>query len=255
MEPESEKSSPSGFNYSDKERIIMAIINTGSNLGAIPIIMLLIKRRDDFEIFLAFLTLIASLMYHFCDGLDINLYMTELEWHLLDNIGSICSVCCLMIAVSNMSEKLKHKLRFLVLLVVILMQFSDPWNIVNTIIPPVIFLLIFIYTRYNDFSMKIKTENKRKIKNLYIKGIIVLPIAFFCFVFGLDEDKDYMRIHHSLWHILVSYSTYYIRLAGEKEMISRQIDKFKINEEEENYFSMFFQNKNLSHITNYLNDI
>ena len=40
------------------------------------------------------------------------------------------------------------------------------------------------------------------------------------FVKGLDEHSDYLRIAHSLWHILIGISTFYLWQLQEKKFVS-----------------------------------
>lgn len=41
-------------------------------------------------------------------------------------------------------------------------------------------------------------------------GGIFMMLAFYCFYHGLDEFKDYLRIHHGCWHVNVSLFSFFM---------------------------------------------
>ena len=48
-------------------------------------------------------------MYHICESLDIVIYLPQLKWHELDNIGAICCLNSLLInKVSNKAINIKE---------------------------------------------------------------------------------------------------------------------------------------------------
>ena len=53
--------------------------------------LLLHKRKRPFECFIGFFTMWTSFMYHFCDSIDSPMWLSEGQWHRLDNIGAIMS--------------------------------------------------------------------------------------------------------------------------------------------------------------------
>lgn len=236
-----------GFNYSLFEKLIMGILNSTSNFGIIPCIILVIKYKKDVDVFLGLLTFFSSFMYHLCDGLDVDIYMKEGEWHQIDNIGSICSITSFLLALSNYSQKVQIRLNLLFLLLIIIVQFADPWNLINTIFP---IILAFLTTLYS-FSFKrnggevVQNKVESELNKVYnSKGKFVFSLAFVCFLIGINEHYDYLRIFHSLWHILIGYSTYYIRLTKDQ------------NKEGFDYYSeMFYGEKPINYIHLYINDI
>jgi predicted membrane channel-forming protein YqfA (hemolysin III family) len=46
-------------------------------------------------------------------------------------------------------------------------------------------------------------------KPFYI-GLAFMAIALFFFVRGLDDDNDYLRFNHGLWHLFVGISFYFL---------------------------------------------
>ena len=53
---------------------------------------------------------------------------------------------------------------------------------------------------------------------MYLKrGIGLLGIAVFCFVKGLDDLNDYLRIWHGCWHMFGSISLFFTLQTVEKD--------------------------------------
>jgi predicted membrane channel-forming protein YqfA (hemolysin III family) len=57
-------------------------------------------------------------------------------------------------------------------------------------------------------SYVIRRRIPRFNRNFYIAfGILIIAMVFF--VRGLDEDNDYLRLNHGLWHMSASLSAYF----------------------------------------------
>jgi hypothetical protein len=174
-------------------------------------------------------------MYHLCDALDINIYMEESQWHIIDNIGSGAAFNILIFSFLNVTRVQIQKINFIFFLVIIILQFADPWNIINTVVPIV---LAFLYTLYVNYIKYPRNESIFYNKNKTLRrGVYVFPFALFFFILGLDEHTDYLRLSHSLWHILICYSAYYLTL-------------YNFHEHFESYSEVFWKKELL---INYLN--
>lgn len=228
-----------GFIYSNNEKLIMAFITGSSNFVVIPGIVMTFKLRNDFDIFISLLTFLASFMYHVCDGLDMKIYMKEGKWHVLDNIGSICAINSMIVDIMNISRRTKNKLMFLNLFVVLLLQFADPWNIINTITPIVVYSLLAIYINFFKHPRAKSLLNTDRPK-IITHGLYLVPFSIIFFILGLDEHTDYLRIYHSIWHILIGYSTFYLKLLNYPQEYTE-------------YSDLFLTQQSHKHILNYLN--
>ena len=212
------------YNYSINEKILMAIITGGSNIFILPIILKIIRYRNNFEVLISLLGFIGSLMYHVCESLQVDIYMEEKQWHVIDNIGTVAAFNLLIIDLINTTKKVKDKLNVFSLFIIFLTQFSDPWNIINSISPIFVFIIIYLYFNFyqnnnnnnnNSYNKKIRNVNNINIyssnrKYIYI-SFILMPVGILCFIIGLDNYNDYLRIYHSFWHIIMGYSTFYIK--------------------------------------------
>jgi predicted membrane channel-forming protein YqfA (hemolysin III family) len=47
-------------------------------------------------------------------------------------------------------------------------------------------------------------------------GLTLGTIALVFFVRGLDEDNDYLRINHGLWHFFVGLAIYFVYHSKQK---------------------------------------
>ena len=99
-------------------------------------------------------------MYHCCDSIQGDLFMSELQWHRLDNIGALmCFSILFTFLMDNRNRDLDQKINLFELFVHLILQEKDPWNVNYTIFPiifsglkPLIKMVIFKkFAFYNIF--------------------------------------------------------------------------------------------------------
>lgn len=54
-------------------------------------------------------------------------------------------------------------------------------------------------------------------QEMTIKGGISILIGIFFFILSQDNEKDYLRIYHGLWHLIISIAGMYFFQTHEKE--------------------------------------
>ena len=59
-------------------------------------------------------------MYHLCDGLNIDIYMEESQWHIIDNIGSGAAFNILILNFMNLPKIQIQKINYMFLLAIII---------------------------------------------------------------------------------------------------------------------------------------
>lgn len=202
---------------SEGEKFAMLLITGVTNFVSIPAIVMVYKKGLYFQFCIGFFTFFTSLMYHSLDSvLWPHLYIRAQEWHKLDNIGSIMCFVTLMI---YWMDNLQHKengtyhskqfcntdliLNLCGLFLTMIMQANHPWELQNTIIPILIFIAICLF---KNICIRPARFNKAYMK----RGLIWMGLAVYCFIKGLDEDSDYLRIYHGLWHCGGSISSFYL---------------------------------------------
>jgi len=199
----------------DYERLIMFIITGLTNFLCFPALFIVHTQKMLFAFMVGSFTFICSLLYHCLESLEVpSLYLTRSDWHKLDNIGSIMTLIYLAVfLMDNIDESSNdHSGRFecttdralcyLGLFLTMIMQTKHPWDLENTLVPVVLFYLILIGKTVFVRKPRINRKN-------FHKGIGVLGFGVVCFYKGLDDDNDYLRIWHGLWHCGGSISLFY----------------------------------------------
>ena len=203
------------YQYTRYERIIMAIIDSISNLPIGPTIFLIKYQKKIFSYYLGYFSMIASIMYHICESLDIKIFLEQLKWHELDNIGAMYAFSQMSVPLTKLNNNLDYitKKNYIFFFTILLFQQRGPWILINTVLPLVI-----------DFSLAIfqiiiygLPEYNKKI--MYNAGIF-MTISLVFFYNGLVDLNDYLRIWHSLWHIFIGLTSFYLLQIKEKRFIS-----------------------------------
>lgn len=198
---------PHKYGYSPFEQLLMVLITGVTNLTVIPGVILLTRKKYYFPVFIGIFTGITSFTYHFMESIALRsfLNMNELQWHRLDNIGSItCFISLAVYLMDNRNQELDLILNYLGLVLNIFLQESDPWNILTTVIPILSYFLLIPVIFW--LRRRKGTYNKKMLRY----GLCGLFVAVVCFYFGLDEFHDYLRFFHGFWHFWVGFSSFYI---------------------------------------------
>ena len=208
---------------SGNEKALMLLITGITNFACFPALYVLYKKGLHFQFQMGIFTFITSFMYHSLESIGWDgLYIDRGTWHKLDNIGSIC--CFIMLFVywmDNLHEKngqyySKHvvpadiHLNTIGLFIVLLMQAKHAWRLENTIIPILIFIVLFI--------LKLIFIGKSRFNRYYLtRGVGILLVAVYFFSKGLDEHSDYLRFYHGMWHCFVGFSSFFLWQSIDKD--------------------------------------
>ena len=202
------------YQYTQKERIIMAIIDSISNLPIGPTIFLIKRQNKIFSYYMGYFSMIVSIMYHLCESLDIKIILVQKKWHELDNIGAMYAFSQMSVPLTKFNNNMNYitKKNYIIFFIILLFQQRGPWILMNTVLP-----LVF------DFSLAIfqiliyglPEYNK---KTMYKAGIF-MGISLIFFYEGLDDLNDYLRIWHSLWHIFIGITSFYLLQIQEKNYV------------------------------------
>ena len=107
------------------------------------------------------------------------------------------------------------------LFITLLMQYSHPWRIVNTFYPILIFSVIM-------FIKVIFIRRSRLNRIFFFKGFVAMMFGVFFFIRGLDDDNDYLRINHGLWHCSASIATFYLWQSIDKDKPVQSLKNVKL---------------------------
>ena len=195
------------YNCSSFEQFLMVMITGISNLAFTPALFLLIRKKYYFPVFMGLFTEITSFMYHFMESIALKKFMNmdEYQWHKLDNVGSIaCFMSLAVFLMDNRNQELDTILNYTALVITILLQESDPWNILNTVVPILSYFLLIPIISWK------RGRKARYNKKMHTYGLIGLFPGVICFYIGLNEFKDYLRFFHGCWHFFVGVSSFFI---------------------------------------------
>jgi len=194
------------YGYSSNEQLLMLLITAITNFIGIPCTIYLYRMGRIFESYISCFTVLTSFMYHALDSVDCpQFFLTELQWHQLDNIGSIASFMIVFVYVmDNKNEKLDFQLYLSYFTIAIFTQVKDPWNLIYTLAPIILSVVVYLI-------VLIFRKRKPEVNILVLaKAVFFVMIASFCFGRGLNEFQDYLRIFHGLWHLNIYIANFYL---------------------------------------------
>ena len=196
----------SKYGYSPTEQFLMLIITGITNFICIPSLIHVYRRKLYFEAFIAILTMVTSFLYHSMDSVDItNLFLSDLQWHRLDNIGSIECFCMLMVyLMDNQNPELDIQLNMAGLFLALICQEKAPWQIIYTIFP------IFCYMTCLCITICVRPRKPKYNKKFLLTGLICFCCAFIGFFKGLNEFTDYLRMWHGSWHMMIGLGSFFM---------------------------------------------
>lgn len=218
---------------SQNEKNAMLVVTGITNFACLPALYVVYQKRLYFQFYMGLFTFITSFMYHSMESVDWNqIYLDRGTWHKLDNIGSI--VCFQMLFVYWM-DNLHYKqgkyysihtpdtdfqLNMIALFITMIIQANHPWLIENTYVPILMFVFLFL--------LSVLLGRRPRFNLYYLKrGLGMLIIAICCFIKGLDEFSDYLRIYHGLWHCFIGFGSFFLWQSIDKDrQDARPIHKF-----------------------------
>jgi hypothetical protein len=208
---------------SQNEQIAMLLITGITNFACFPALYVVYNKRMYFQFYVGLFTFITSFMYHSLESVEWEyLYLDRGTWDKLDNIGSI--TCFQMLFVYWMDNLHWSKGRYysthtpgidlqigmISLFFTMIVQANHPWKLENTFIPILLFVLLFL--------VAVALGRRPRFNSYYLKrGMACLGVAICCFVKGLDEFSDYLRIYHGLWHCFIGFGSFFLWQSIDKD--------------------------------------
>lgn len=180
----------------------MTLLTAISNFVSIPMIIRCIKLEENFVGLMLFCSMMASFFYHFTEIYNCNIFLDFSAWHKIDNIFAITGMSIYSLYMTGNLDS--TMLIYSTLIVSILAQQRDPWNINYTIGP---FIMFFFIGVISNIYYK-KGFPKFKYDQLF-KGKLLLFVGAYFFVKGLDQHTDYLRLNHGIWHIFLGVASWY----------------------------------------------
>ena len=95
---------------------------------------------------------------------------------------------------------------------------------------------IIIY--FAAFILKLTFGRRPRFNSYFLKrGGGMLLIAIFFFIRGLDENQDYLRINHGMWHCLAGTSSFFIWQSIDKD---KPIDAENVKYSNQNRYTYWY---------------
>jgi predicted membrane channel-forming protein YqfA (hemolysin III family) len=172
----------------------------------LPAAQMLYRHQRHFECLVSVFAAACSVMYHVSDSWDTNrLYMPELSWHRLDNVGILVLFGCVGAYLSDFaSQSTTACVRYVCMFIVLLAQERAPWDVTYTFVPLVAFMLMPAVK--HAYCRQVPRYDMSKLK----RGGAWLAFGLIFFVLGLDDAHDPGRLFHGMWHVAVGMAGWHI---------------------------------------------
>jgi predicted membrane channel-forming protein YqfA (hemolysin III family) len=126
------------------------------------------------------------------------------SWHRLDNIYAILSVQSMFLYFADFKAATTNDaVRWLCLSLCLFFQELAPWNLLCTVLP--ILVAAFIMLSKYIFTQQLPAFDRMNL----VLGSLACIIGIIFFQRGLNEDIDYLRFNHAIWHAMAGIATYF----------------------------------------------
>eukprot|EP00455_Lapot_gusevi_P018999 TRINITY_DN2046_c0_g2_i1.p1 TRINITY_DN2046_c0_g2~~TRINITY_DN2046_c0_g2_i1.p1 ORF type:complete len:227 (+),score=16.39 TRINITY_DN2046_c0_g2_i1:85-765(+) len=203
-----------------QESVIMVLITVLTNCCCFPTLLLLYRKRFYWELFISIFTFLTSFMYHLCQSIDSSLWLSELQWHRLDNVFSIqCFICLFIFYISFRDPGIHLLCGLLSFGVVLILQEKAPWDERYTLFPVLFALFSWIIIeimRRKSLDSRVPwlqqslNPQHRFNRPALTRGLLILFVAALCFARALDDTTDPYRFFHGCWHCFAGISSYFL---------------------------------------------
>lgn len=189
-----------------ESHFILFVTTVMSHLTMLPMPFFFYRRGYVIEFCGSLFALLVSFMYHSAESFETSLFLTQKEWHRLDNIGIVSILgmwdvylCCIQNPFIDMSCKC-----FCIFSTLIIQQ-KHPWDVRFTVTPIILFS-IFPIVKYCFIERRLPPVN---VRYLLIGGFFA-SFAIPFFVLGLNDDEDPYRMYHGGWHFFMGLGAFFL---------------------------------------------
>jgi len=177
-----------------------------TDIAFIPPLMIMHRFRRHFELYIGVFQLATGFLYNFCNALNMNFFLTELQWHALNNILTTTYFLLLLIHLqANTNPTTDIVLRYAAFTAVWIAQIKDEyWNPWYTALVVLAFCIMPVCKFCG--AMRLPPYDSEKL----LKGAVAGVASAVCFVVGLDDQVDPFRLFHGLSQALVGLALYFL---------------------------------------------
>ncbi|KAG5508126.1 hypothetical protein JKF63_05378 [Porcisia hertigi] len=184
---------------------ILFVTTVLSHLTMVPMPYFFYKRNYIFEFCCSLFGLLVSFMYHTTESFNTTIFLSDMQWHRLDNIGIISLMgiwdvylCCFQNPFVEMSCKC------FCIFFTLIVQEKHPWDVRFTVAPILLFNL-FPVVKHCIIDKRFPLVDRRQL----IIGSIFLGLGIFFFALGLNDSADPYRMYHGAWHFFIGLGGFF----------------------------------------------
>uniref|UniRef100_A0A7S3F9H8 Uncharacterized protein n=1 Tax=Haptolina ericina TaxID=156174 RepID=A0A7S3F9H8_9EUKA len=177
-----------------------------TDIAFVPPLVVMHRFRRHFELYIGVFQLATGFLYNFCNALNMNVFLSELQWHALNNILTTTYFLLLLIHLqANTNPTVDIVLRYAAFTAVWIAQIKDEyWNPWYTALVVAVFCMMPVCKFCG--AMRLPPYEPEKL----LKGAVAGVASAVCFVVGLDDQVDPFRLFHGLSQALVGLALYYL---------------------------------------------
>jgi len=177
-----------------------------SDLTFLPPLLIMHRHRRHFELYIGAFQLATGFLYNFCNALNVQMFLTELQWHALNNILTTTYFLLLLIHLqANSNPNVDIVLRYIAFTSVWIAQIKDEyWQPFYTALVVAAFSAMPVCKFFG--AMRLPPYDGE----MLVKGLCGAAAAAVCFAVGLNDAVDPFRLFHGLSQALVGVALYYL---------------------------------------------
>jgi hypothetical protein len=183
------------------------LLGTSQNALCMCLYVHCVRRyRRHFELFIGAFQLGTGFLYNFCNALNVSVFLTEQQWHGLNNILTTTYFLLLLIHLqANSNPTVDIMLRYAAFTAVWIAQIKDGDSNPQWTALVVLAFCIMPVCKFGG-AMRLPPYSAEKL----CKGLFAGLGATVCFLLGLDDALDPFRLFHGLSQALVGLALFYL---------------------------------------------
>mmetsp|Transcript_72375 Transcript_72375/g.189696 ORF Transcript_72375/g.189696 Transcript_72375/m.189696 type:complete len:215 (-) Transcript_72375:40-684(-) len=183
------------------DAVTQAWVTGATNLAMLPVSFQAFSLGLYYEGVMGLMTMATSSTYHVCQSLDYDfLGFNEGRWHHMDNVFAIGALMAIILGFAQLprGSAAREVLNSASISLAVIVQLMSPWDVKYTVGPLVVALVVVL------LSMVVRRRLPKLGGRDGMCALLFLVCAVVCFVKGLDDHKDWMRLWHGGWHLFIS---------------------------------------------------
>lgn len=186
--------------------LVEAWITGASNLAMLPAVVQAVRYRLYHESAMGLMTMFTSSAYHVCQSLNWEMLgFNEGRWHHMDNVFAIICQMAIIVGFAQLPRGSGERelMNASSVSLAVVAQLMAPWDVRFTVAPLVAAFVAMLTI------LGLRKRPPRLDARAGRLSILFLMLALVCFVKGLDDRNDWLRLWHGFWHVFVGAFCFY----------------------------------------------